>query len=226
MFKRPRDTAPAPPMKRRKTRSDKPRIPRTLNDKGIVSIKRKWWVQNWVPGTAATNDFFRNFNFTLSNAPNVTDFQNLFEFYRITGWLIELVPRYDGFNGNDTVDTTLPGITNQNATRVHVNVDPLDTSTPGGVYSSTTLNSFLESGTTKVYSGNKTIKIYIKNPATTDTIGGTTGARSSSPWIVTSQAGVQHWGAKVFIMNNNFSTSFGQDWDIYYTAYMQFKGVQ
>lgn len=214
---------------RKRSRAMVPRrmkVPRTLNDRGTVFIKRKWWVANWVPGTTTTNDFFRNFSLTLSNLTNFAEFQNLFEWYKITSWVIELLPRYDGFNGNDTTDTTLPGITNQGATRVHVNIDPLDNGTPSGIYNSATLNTFLESGSTKTYSGNRPIRIYIKGPAATDTIGGTTGARVRSRWILTSAAAVSHWGAKVFLQDINLTGTFGQSFDIFYTAYVKFKGVQ
>ena len=215
-----------PAMRKRRAMSKRTMVPRTLNETGLVSIKRKWWVANWVPSAVTTNDFYRNFNFTLANVPNFAEFQNLFEFYKITSWVIELVPRYDGFLGNDTTDTTLPGITNQGATRVHVNVDPLDSGTPSGTYTSATLNAMLESGSTKTYNGNKKVRIYIKGPAATDTIGGSTGARVRSRWILTSAAAVSHWGAKVFMQDINFTGTFGQAYDIFYTVYAQFKGVQ
>lgn len=202
------------------------KVPRTLNNRGVVSIKRKLWVQNWVPNTTTTNGFYRNFNLTLANLTNYTEFTNLFEFYKITSWVIELVPRYDGFMGNDTVDTTLPGITNQGATRVHVNIDPLDQGVPSGVYDSTTLNSMLESGSTRTYNGNRTVRIYIKNPAASDTIGGTTGGRARSRWISTGVSNVSHWGAKVFMQDVNLTGTFGQAYDIFYTVYLKFKGVQ
>lgn len=212
--------------KRRVTKRKNVRVPRrTLNSTGTISIKRKWWVQNWVPSTVTTNDFFRNFKFNLGNIPNYLEFTNLFEYYMITGWLIELVPRYDIFAGNDTTDTTLPGITNMSATRVLVNIDRNDESVPSGTYTSATLNTLLESGSTKTYMGNRTIKIFIRNPAANDTIGGTTGARVRRRWINTSTA-PDHWGAKVFMYDVNFTGNFGNQYDIFYTAYLKFKGVQ
>lgn len=227
--KRSRATRPTMPRKRRMLR--KPRIPRPVgtrkwaNNGAIVSIKRRWYGGNWVPNTTTTNDFFRNINVTLSGVPSNAEFVNLFDFYRISGFKVELVPRYDSFAGNDTTDTTLPGITNQAGNMVHYAIDPYNFDTPAGTYVTATLNPFLEKNNVKTLSGNRKMSFYVSRPGVSMTVGGSTGGRTRGPWISTGSTTVPHYGVQIFLQDVNLTGTFGQAYDIFYTAYCQFKGI-
>jgi len=100
------------------------RVPRRLPSNGTVLIKRTAWQSNWTLGTATTNDFWRYQTFNLQQIPSYTELTNLWDRYRIAGVKVTFRPRFTEFAGNDTVDTTLPGITNQSGAYVHIIADP------------------------------------------------------------------------------------------------------
>ena len=223
-MKRKARRAPARPRKR----MYKPSVPRLRVPKhDFLKTTRKFWVQNWTPGTGGTTDFWKYFAFTFGDMPNFTDYANIYDSYKITSVLLQLVPRYDGFNGNDTVDTVLPGVTNQGATRVHVAIDPKRRSNDGptGAYTSATLNTFLERSKTKTYVGNKMISILLKHPCVlTDMNSNANAVAEKSKWLQTNISNVAHQGIHVFLQDINLTGTFGQSFDVFYTFNILFKG--
>lgn len=191
----------------------------------MVAIKRTFWASNWSPNTATTAGFFRYLSFTFNQLPNILEYQNLFEAYRLSAVKVTFRPRYDAFDGANTTDTTLPGVTNQGGAMVHYVVDPWATAGPAGTYTSTTLNGFLESGNVKTYQGNKPFSIYIPNPTIDMTTDITVGIRRKSPWLKMTSAGQPHFGAYVFVQDVNLTGTFGQSWDLFYTYYFMVKGM-
>lgn len=203
-------------------------VPRPMRFKqDMLKTTRKFWVQNWTPGTATSTDFWRYFAVTLGDMPNFNDYANIYDSYKITSFMIHLVPRYDGFQGNDTVDTTLPGVTNQGATRVHVAIDPKRRANDGptGAYTSANLNLFLERSKTRMYLGNKEIKILVKHPCVlTDANANANSQAEKAQWYQTNITNIGHQGAHVFLQDVNLTGTFGQSFDVFYTFNLLFKG--
>lgn len=191
-----------------------------------LRVRRTFWNFNWVPGTAATSDFWRYITFSANLIPNISEYTNLFDTYRVNSFTVTLRPRYDSFAGNDTTDTTLPGVTNQGGNHVHVIIDPSSPiSTPSGTYVFGTLNSFLENGKVRTYDGTKTISIKVKYPCFVDDINNTAASDyKRSTWITTNNTGVSHRGVHMFIQDVNFTGAFGQSYDVFYTVDISFKG--
>lgn len=214
---------------KRKYRAYKARrsmIPRGVRN-DFLRTTRTFWVQNWTPGVAATNDFWRYFAVTLGDMPNFNDYANIYDSYKINRFTVTLRPRYDGFNGENTTDTTLPGVTNQGATRVHVVIDPKRRSNDGptGAYTSATLNLFFERGKCKTYTGNKAIKVMCKYPCILDDMNGNANSKAiRAPWCQTNITNIAHQGIHVFLQDINLTGTFGQSFDVFYTFDISFKG--
>lgn len=189
-----------------------------------VLVKRTFYWGNWTPSTASVTGYWRYFSPTLADLPSYTDLTSMFDQIKISRVKITLRPRYDGFAGNDTVDTTLPGVTNQGLTMVHVIKDPLSKITPVGTYNSTTLNQFLENGAVKSYQGTKPINIYFK-PYVNNALAGVSSAqRIPAPYIDADQTGIFHCGCHVFLQDVNLTGTFNQAFDLFVTYYMVARG--
>lgn len=79
--------------KKRYSRSSFPRK-RRLSDFSEYRFKRTvQWTGANVPTSSATVDTFGAFLFQLSQVPNYTEFQNLFDQFKITGVSIRFIPR-------------------------------------------------------------------------------------------------------------------------------------
>lgn len=199
-------------------------ISRPIRSKGTVLYMKRtvsWFT--WTPGSTTASDFWKYLSPALDTVTSYTEMAALFDQYKINGVKLKLVPRYDSFAGNDTTDTTLPGITNQGGTQVHVIVDPLSQLIPVGTYSRANLNTFLENGNVRTYTGNKPINIFFK-PTVSSTFGGlTTAGRIRSPWLSTASPSIVHNGVHVFIQDVNLSGVFGQTFDVFCTLYMAFR---
>lgn len=204
------------------------RVPRGIVP-NFVTVNRTWWSANWTPSTATTNDFWRYITVNLAACPNVTEYTNLFEQYKINSITFTLRPRYDSFSGENTTDTTLPGVTNQGATRVHTVIDPRSALTPTGTYTSATLNTFLENGRVKTFSGNRPITIPIRSPAYVNDVNNTAGAENPlcrGRWFSTGATSITFRGCHIFLQDVNLTGTFGQSFDIFTTMNMSFKGAR
>lgn len=225
--KRPRAT-------RRPMRTKRRRVLRAMRrpTKGpfvgkIVSIKRTFNLGYWQPSTVSTSDFWKYYTFRFSDLPSYTEFQPLFDLYKINAIKVTFRPRFNSFDGANTTDTTLPGITNQQGTNLHIVVDPYSANTaPTGTYTRSNMNTFLENGKVRTYNGNKAVSVYFK-PTILDAIGDGTVTRAiKAPWLYTGGVGTQHYGFHAFAQDVNMTGTFGQSWDIFVTYYMQFKGLK
>lgn len=224
MRKRPSATMRRRYRRRRPAVRRIPRVPRSLR-LNAISFKRKTWVGNWQPSTASTVDFWKYYSFSLNAMTAYQDVTNMFDEYRIAGLKVEFHPRFNGFAGNDTTDVTLPGITNQSGTKLHILVDPSSTLTPSGTYTSSTLNLLLENGNVRTYSGNRVVSVYYK-PKVFNTVSGLAANMIRSPWIRTDQVALPHYGFHAFSQDNNFSGTFGQSWDVFVTYYVQCRDIK
>lgn len=214
--------------KPRNMRRRKMRLARSLRPKQPqMTVTRTVWTQNWVPATTATTDFWKYLTTNLAQLPDVSQYQNLFEEYRINNLTFVFRPRYDNFAGNDTTDTTLPGVTNQGMTHLHVIVDPKSVITPSGTYTFNTLNTFLEQGKVRSYTGNKPVTIKVKYPCITDDVNGTANTViRRAKFIRTDQTAIPHRGIHVFAQDVNLTGVFGQSWDIFIKYSITFRGMR
>lgn len=212
------------PRKRTMCRRTMRRVPRSLKLNTVV-FKRKTWAGNWQPSTVGVADFWKYYSFSLNAMSGYAEVTNLFDEYKISALKVEFHPRFSGFDGANTTDTTLPGVTNQSGTKLHILVDPSSTLTPTGVYNSTTLNTLLENGTVRSHSGNRVVSVYYK-PKVYNTVSGLAANMIRSPWIRTDQVALPHYGFHAFAQDNNFSGTFGQSWDIFVTYYIQCRNMK
>lgn len=221
-FKRKRTSGPN--RRRVRRRTGMRRVSRSLR-LNTITFKRKTWNGNWQPSTATTADFWKYYSFSLNAMSGYQDVTNMFDEYRIAGLKVEFHPRFNGFSGNDTTDTTLPGVTNQSGTKLHIIVDPSSTLTPVGTYTSSALNTLLENGRVRSYTGNRIVSVYYK-PKVYNTVSGLASNMIRSPWIRTDQVALPHYGFHAFAQDNNFNGTFGQSWDVFVTYYIQCRNIK
>lgn len=211
----------------RKSSKMRRRIPRGVGLKNEVSItcKRQFRQTFWQPSTAATSDFWKIFWFKLTDLPTSSEFTNLFDEYRFNAIKVVFRPRFSGFDGANTTDSTLPGITNQAGTNLHIALDPKGSISPSGAYSSSSLNLFMENDNIRSYNGNRAVTVYYK-PTVMRTVDGLAAEFKTSPWLSTSYPAINHFGFSAYAQDFNFNGTFGQSWDIFVTYYMSFRGLK
>jgi len=220
--KRKRVARRAAPRKRMR----KAYVPRGVRSGGtnIVKITRTTYIENWTPSSATTGGFWRYYQFAPNQIGNWTDYFNLFDQYKVAALKFTFRPRYDNFSGNDTVDTTLPGVTNQGLTNVHVINDPYSTVSPTGVYNAATLNSFLENGNVKSYQGIRPVSVYFKPTINLTTEAGN-NMRRRAGWLNVNINNV-HSGFHIFLQDTNLTGVFNQSFDVFITSYVMLRNAR
>ena len=189
-----------------------------------MTVTKTWWSTNWTPNTASVTGYWRYFGSNFGGMPETSMFSSIFETYRINWIKYTFRPRYDNFSGNDTTDTTLPGVTNQGQDWVHVIIDPKSLTVPSGTYGSSTLNSFLQSGRVRTYKGSQPFSITIKYPCIRDDLNGVTNAKARRPPFIDCAQSLEHYGAHIFIQDVNMTGTFGNSYDVFTTMNVTFKG--
>lgn len=200
----------------RKRGSRMSRVPRAIKQQQLV-FKRKFFVENWQPNATTTNGFWRLFNVAPNLLPEWSSFISLFDVYKVTGILIEFLPRYSEFSGNDTT-------ANRSGTKVHIVNDPYSIVGPSGLYNAANLNSMLENGNCRSYSGNRPIRVFSR-PTVFYDVGGCTMVKKAS-FIRTDSGATGHKCCHVFMQDQNFTGQFTQNFDIFYTYYITFKNLR
>lgn len=192
-----------------------------------MRTQRTFWIQNWSPNTTTTAGFWQFWVTSLQNVQNYAQYTAVFDKYKVNSLKFTFRPRYDNFAGNDTVDTTLPGVTNQAGVMLHAIIDPTSNVSPTGVYDSTNLNTFLEQGKARTYKGTDAVDLLIKYPCVAEDSNGTTNARyERGKWYSTNLPGVQHRGVHVFLQDVNLTGVFGQSFDVFCTMDISFAGMK
>lgn len=213
---------------RRRSRTKRKGIKRSFNRRKYLprasAFKRTFYSFSWSPATTTTGDFWKYIELTASAIPSNGEYAAVFDQYKINGFKYTFRPRYDGFEGSNTTDTTLPGVSNQAGTMLHIINDPTSTTSPSGTYTVATLHTFMENGNVRTYSGNRPVSVYVK-PLIYDTVtGGSTSRRPG--WIPWSNTAIPHRGFHVFTQDTNMTGVFGQAWDVYVTVYFQCRGMK
>lgn len=203
-------------------------VPRKIRMPMTYAVKKRFWLENWQPSTAAVNGYWRYYAFSINQLPDFAGFNAMFDTFRINAIKVEFHPRFTEFAGNDTVDTVLPGVTNQSGTRVSLLVDTKSSLIPVGAYLSNTYNDFLQQGPPRTYTGTRPFSVYFK-PQVSETAGINVGGalRRKAPWMqLDIGQSVAHAGFHAFAWDPNFSGTFGNSFDILVTYYVQFRGMR
>lgn len=211
---------------RRRTRrkTSKRMLRRKRSTPRVTSFKRTCWSTNFTPTAASTSGFWVYFTTTFASISNNAEYVALFDQYKINAVKYTFRPRYDSFAGNDTTDTTLPGVTNQGGTMVHTIADPTSNVVPTGLYGASNLNTFLENGNVRTRTGNKAFSVYFKPMVDDSMATGTERKRAS--WLPTTNTTIVHNGFHCFFQDVNLTGTFGQSFDIYITYYFQCRGMK
>nr|WPR18739.1 MAG: capsid protein [Chemarfal virus 2] len=205
------------------------RVPRLLRPRNaVMNITRKFHVYSWTPGTASTNDFYRRNFTTLSAVPNNAEIVSMFDYYRIRAIKFTWIPRYNGFNGNDTTDIIPNGVTNQGQVNVILGYDKYSNTTPVGSYSQATINTMLETGRCKLLRNSNQMFSQYATPTTNEDVSQTTGNYKRAPWLNTINNLVPHYTGYIAVYDSNFSGANlpYQTYDLFITVYMQVKGLK
>lgn len=213
--KRKRYRVPGRRTKAKFERRVKPRVPYTL------STSRTQWSSTWTFGTAATTDFWRYLYFTPTfDCNGFVDYADVFDEYRVNAIKVTFRPAYDSIQNNQAA-----GALSQRQAYAHVVVDPSSTVAPSGTYSAATLNEFLSQGKVRTYTLNRPFSVYFKPKVSESVYGGGTAARVyDSPWIKTTEGGVQFRGFHMFLQQNSLGAANENiKLDTFYTFYVSFR---
>lgn len=199
------------------------RFTRTRVPVGQVNVIRTFWKEVWAPSATTTNDFWRYYSPSLSQLPSVAEFAAVFDQYKINAIKITLRPKFDNYAGNDNTVAA----TSRSLTQVHTLIDSFSNVTPTGLYNSTTCNTFLENGKVKSLPGTSPVEIYFKPRIAATNQGIADSERTSPKWLslANAQAVLQN-GVHVFMQDVNFANNMTQSFDVFYTYYMQFRGLR
>lgn len=162
-------------------------------------------------------------SFPLDLIPNVNEYKNLFDQYKINGISLKIIPKTSGqFQGATS------GVVNPvGYGQVVTVIDYDDTVTP------LTKDQLMEYGSVKYTSSQRIHKRYFKPKILTRAaINSTTDGNvvSKAQWIDTINTDVQHYGTKVFIdppaVNNIGTDSSSMSYDVYACYYFQCKNTK
>lgn len=211
-------------LSRRRKRYTKPRsrIPRLLNQKGgtYKFIRHTTFAPIKKTNINGTN-YFPVFTFALDDLPNYSEFQNLFDQYKIHCVVISFVPTFTENNFFDMLNAEVSAMP-----RIQSIID-LDDDTALG-----SENEMLQYQYVKKTRGNRvhTRKIFprVQSPVYDNLLSFGYATNRGKPWIDTTKADVPHYGLKVMVDAVTSSTSaVNMDlWRIEATYYLSFRTVK
>jgi len=190
----------------RRKKTYRRRIPRRITNK-IYSFKRTFEATQI---TAAAGGIFQSvFSPSIGDCPNVTDFTNLFDMYRICGIKIKLVPIYDA---------ALSSAINKFSIFSVIDYNDLNTITQAQAMEYQNVKR-----STSVSGHNRYFKPKIAINQT-DVSSTAFTASYKAPWISCANTNIAHGFLKMVSDTNSGSAVF--NWNVYCTLYMQFKNVR
>lgn len=158
---------------------------------------------------------------TLTSLTNRTEYQALFDEYRLSAFKVTLIPKFSNYNTDQAAaygTTLIPYIC--------IVKDAQSKLVPTGTWSAATLNTLLENGG-KIYRADRPINIYMK-PLVTEQYGG--GAdRYVRPRFTDLQSAagttMAHRGFHMFVFVGTWvaASMAGLAWDVRTTYYLKFK---
>lgn len=212
-----------------KRRASRYRRRRTMNisrpmrmSSGILNMKRTVYQGSWAFNNTTTSGFWQYLTWTMNTATSdFSEIQALFDEYKVNAIKVTFRPRYD------SVDGGLATVVNPTA-YAHYCIDPGSTVIPAGLYSASTLNTFLQNDNVKTRSLTKPFSIYFRPKVVDQVGGGGTASRSvQAGWIRTTESGVTYRGVHVFLQNNNMTSVNGNlILDQFVTLYYQVRNLR
>lgn len=189
-------------------------VPRSVRPPGMT-LKRRFFLQSWAFSGAAVNDFWRYYGFNLNQLPNVTDFTNLFDEYRINGIRLSFYPRYSDYQAGTTA---APQPSRIDMVQV---IDPMTTITVAGSFGSTVLNGLMEDSNARIRDLSRPRHIYFKPKVLV-----ANGQWRFSPWLRSDQVSADHRGVHVFLKDANFVGATGPIIDVFVTFYFSLRNLK
>jgi len=207
------------------TRRRPMRMVRGVPQKSLFTTKLKHYMETWTFSSASTAGFWRYYTFTPTNlGTQYDDFRFIFDEYKISGVLLELRPNYDDVIV-DNVNASFRG----GLGTFHYAIDTASQTTPVGVLSPTTVNYFLEQSQNIKSSKTDTVKRIYYKPQVSSQVqgGGLQGRAEFAPWLKCGTAdSTVYNGVHLFIQPPDTLNPLGflVKYDIFVTAYLQFRG--
>jgi len=176
-----------------------------LSDATVYSFKRSIQLSANITGSASS-DTFGALSFHLDQLPAYTEFQTLFDQYKISGVSLRFIPQ-----------STSVEIASGDSANVFVYCpDYDDQGAP------TTAAALYQRQSTKfIYSAHKTFKMFLR-PNTLVSVENGFGPGSRRQWVSTNDASVTYYGFKWCMRQ----ATIPQHIDVYATYYLKFKNVK
>lgn len=201
-----------------------------------LRVTRKCYLGTVTPNTTATVGFWRYIEPSLTRGfvneigssmgglANLSEYQALFDQYKLGAWKITLVPRVAEL----TSDQQNAAATQYEKCYFTIIKDPMDTIPPGGTYTAANYNTLLENGKARVLRADRPVNIYMK-PKIVEQYGAGANRYVSPKFTdLNSSAGidVRHRGFHIFQHCNNFNAASlsRYAYDVFITYYLTFKG--
>lgn len=213
--KRPRRSGAT--KRRVKRRTSTPRPSRWLSMPRLVT-SRKFFLDTWQFGTAATNDFWRYYIHRPSEMPNWGEYASLFDEYRLNAVKVTFLPRYDSVD----VSAATPMFYG------HTVIDSASTMIPAGTYGSGSLNVLMENSGVRTRSLSKPVSIYYRPKIAMQAFGGATNVYQTVPkFLKTNDTSVDYRGFHMYLQGNQFSASGSNvKLDVFVTYYLTFRNTR
>lgn len=207
----------------------------------VIAVKRRFFAGRVFATTTTTAHFYSIlsasldsagtlFNTTLAGLPELGDYQDMFETYKLCAIKYEFKPRL----ASATLDQVPPSAAGTFADLGYITygIDRWDKSTAvTAAYGSTAYNSFLEKVyNTRTVRSDKPFSIYIK-PTVAEQYGGGAVRYVKPTYTVLSLASgtsMVHGSVQMIGHTQNFSTAANVRWpdyDVYATYYLKFRGM-
>lgn len=188
-----------------------------------LNVKRTRYWGTWAFDSTTTNGFWRYWEPTMAtDFNNFSEFQAIFESYRVNGFRLKFVPRFNSLSGPVTGATPMTVVQPQ----ITYVIDPSSYVTPSGTYGATTLNGLLENGAI-TRKANNPVSIYFKPKIAFATSGSGSVTFRSNQWLRTFEATQGFRGVHIYLHNNAMNT-VNQDivYDVFVTSYVSFKNLK
>lgn len=169
------------PLKRRKTSIYK----------GLYNFKRTFDVGAGTLVTDGVNPTLSAFNFSMNDMPGYTELTGLFDFYKLKGVRVRVLPYYQS-DSNST-----GSVNNSRNPPIFYAIDRSDSTAPA------TVSELLEYQDHKISNVWKGFDVYVKGPKFADA---TSAARGG--WVATSNATLNWFGLKVAIPPTGVANAF------------------
>lgn len=179
---------------------------------------RKFFLDTWQFGTAATNDFWRYYIHRPSEMPNWAEYSAVFDEYRLNAVKVTFMPRYDSVD----VSAATPMFYG------HSVIDSASTMIPTGTYGSGSLNTLMENSGVRTRSLSKPFSIYYRPKIAMQAFGGATNVYQTTPkFLKTNDTSVDYRGFHMYLQGNQFSASGSNvKLDVFVTYYVTFRNTR